>query len=374
MATFSFNTTGSITYLPSNLSASQAVTWSITESNPGTSYFTLETFPNSDGQYSSSSPKNTSGSFTYNSGITNVVYDDYKMSAVVKQGGGELYFIPAVPITGSDLRVRGVGGKPSFNALLDRWPNAAAAYSLRRLNSYYDGPAVRVRRSIDDQETDINFTGTSLDITALESFCSGGDGYVKTWYDQSGNGNHASQTVAANQPTIVTGSVTVVENGKPALSFNGVNNVFDVDITNISQPISSIAVSRIDYLNGDASHYIYDNENRMILGHFGGATDNFAIYSQTILDSSVTINSNQNSLFAVHNSTNSIISVNAIISSGDSGTNGITQNFKIGDRWNITATRARLKGSLSELVLWNSNQSSNRPGIESDINSHYKIY
>jgi hypothetical protein len=209
MATFSFNTTGSITYLPSNLSASQAVTWSITESNPGTSYFTLETFPNSDGQYSSSSPKNTSGSFTYNSGITNVVYDDYKMSAVVKQGGGELYFVPAVPITGSDLRVRGVGGRPSYDALLDRWPNAAAAYSLRRLNSYYDGPAVRVRRSSDDTETDINFIGTSLDTTTLENFTKEEVLKYQSNFGVNTTGVYGDQaSILANQDNISDGTVS----------------------------------------------------------------------------------------------------------------------------------------------------------------------
>ena len=37
------------------------------------------------------------------------------------------------------------------------------------------------------------------------------DGYVATWYDQSGNGNNAVQAVATSQPKIVEGGVLVAD-------------------------------------------------------------------------------------------------------------------------------------------------------------------
>jgi hypothetical protein len=37
------------------------------------------------------------------------------------------------------------------------------------------------------------------------SFQFGNDGFVRTWYDQSGKGYHANQTSSANQPQIVSG-------------------------------------------------------------------------------------------------------------------------------------------------------------------------
>ena len=78
--------------------------------------------------------------------------------------------------------------------LLDDYSGAAAAYSLRLLSSTYTGYAIRVRRASDNAEQDIGFVNNELDTSTLTSFCSGTNGFVKTWYDQSGNGNDATQT------------------------------------------------------------------------------------------------------------------------------------------------------------------------------------
>ena len=111
MPSFVYNVTTPAGYLPFNVNALQTVTFSIVQPVEGTSYFTLETKANVDGGYDPSSQKSTSASFSYNpSEITNIVYDNYKMSAVVRKGIYELYYTPAVPITGSQLIVRGVVG------------------------------------------------------------------------------------------------------------------------------------------------------------------------------------------------------------------------------------------------------------------------
>ena len=44
------------------------------------------------------------------------------------------------------------GGVP---LLLDLYPSAAAAYSVRKLSNGYSGSAIRVRRSSDNTEQDI---------------------------------------------------------------------------------------------------------------------------------------------------------------------------------------------------------------------------
>ena len=65
-------------------------------------------------------------------------------------------------------RGRRIGG---FVGLLDLYPNAAAAYSLRKLRAAYSGSAVRVRRSSDNTEQDIGFTTQGeLDTSSLLSF------------------------------------------------------------------------------------------------------------------------------------------------------------------------------------------------------------
>ena len=66
---------------------------------------------------------------------------------------------------------RRVGG---YVGLLDLFPNAAAAYSLRKLRAAYSGSAVRVRRSSDSTEQDIGFTTQGeLDTASLLSFVGG---------------------------------------------------------------------------------------------------------------------------------------------------------------------------------------------------------
>ena len=106
--------------------------------------------------------------------------------------------------------------------LLDTYTGAAAAYSLRKLSSSYSGSAIRVRRSNDNAEIDVNFNVFGeLDTVSLAAHCGSNDGFVKTWYCQSGNSRDVTQTNTANQPKIYDSSTGVVtRNGKPFVMFS----------------------------------------------------------------------------------------------------------------------------------------------------------
>ena len=95
--------------------------------------------------------------------------------------------------------------------------SAKGLYSVVRLLTAYTGAIVNVRRSTDgvtldfyaDQngnlETYINGTGLSLTAWLAAGAVGSGSiaiGYVVKWYDQSGNGNHATQSINAGQPII----------------------------------------------------------------------------------------------------------------------------------------------------------------------------
>ncbi len=100
---------------------------------------------------------------------------------------------------------------------------AAAAYSLRRLSCTYTGKAINVRRSSDNTSQDIGFTSTGdLDTAALKIFVGTGNGFVKIWYDQSGNTRNAIQATNGSQPTIVNAGVVERQNGVPAIYFGGI--------------------------------------------------------------------------------------------------------------------------------------------------------
>ena len=112
-----------------------------------------------------------------------------------------------------------------FTGILDEFTGAAAAYSVRKLSGTYSGDALRVRRSSDDTEQDIGFDANGdLDTTALLAFVGTGgtdNGYVTTFYDQTGNGNDATNSTESEQPQIVDGGTLVTENSKAAIDFDG---------------------------------------------------------------------------------------------------------------------------------------------------------
>lgn len=83
------------------------------------------------------------------------------------------------------------------------------AYALVRLSANYNGPTVRLRRSVDSQITDFyadisgNLTsGSAGSGIALSQWTGSGVAYVNVWYDQSGKGRDASQNTVTLQPTL----------------------------------------------------------------------------------------------------------------------------------------------------------------------------
>ncbi len=82
-------------------------------------------------------------------------------------------------------------------------------WALKRLFTTYTGPVVTIRRSSDNITSDFyadhtGVLGTALNGTGttIYSWLSGSTAYVTKWWDQSGSGNHATQSNIANQPIL----------------------------------------------------------------------------------------------------------------------------------------------------------------------------
>ncbi len=84
----------------------------------------------------------------------------------------------------------------------------AFAYSVARLRAGYAGPALRLVRPSDSATLDVGFAGQFVDTAAIDAFLGSELGQVDVWYDQSGNGNHATQTTAASRPVIEAGGIS----------------------------------------------------------------------------------------------------------------------------------------------------------------------
>ena len=76
-----------------------------------------------------------------------------------------------------------------------------ATYGVMKQRAAYTGPAIRVVRPSDSTTLNIGFIPVTgdLDTDALDAFLGGQTGKVDIWYDQSGNGHHAPQTVDASR-------------------------------------------------------------------------------------------------------------------------------------------------------------------------------
>jgi len=153
--------------------------------------------------------------------------------------------------------------------LLDLYgTDAEAAYSLRRVgDSSYSGGAIRIREDSGNTETDIGFVGEDLDTAAIASHCGANNGYIVTWYDQTGNGNDLTQSTTANQPLIYNGSAVTTDNeGNVAIEPDNSNDILSIatdPITGTTNRTEFVVCSTRDDLNAQR---FYGNDSGFLAG------------------------------------------------------------------------------------------------------------
>lgn len=95
-----------------------------------------------------------------------------------------------------------VSGGPSFVGPYDGI-TTVVAYSVRRLYTAYEGDCLLLRRSSDSEEQAFGFDANGdLDTAAISAWAGEDTLYVKTWYDQSGNGRDVTQADTSKQPVL----------------------------------------------------------------------------------------------------------------------------------------------------------------------------
>jgi hypothetical protein len=244
--------------------------------------------------------------------------------------------------------------------LLDTYTNAAAAYSVRKLRSAYSGSCIRVRRSSDNTEQDIGFSGTNLDTTALTSFCSGTNGFVTTWYDQSGNANDATQTTAANQPQIVSSGSVITENTRPTLQFDGSNDAMFNTAFTVPKYIFGVfnpktAISYEGFLNYSAKHFFL--RDALLTSLYSDAASLYSIANNYV--------NNANT----KNFANSALQLFA--NGQDTPTDGASRAISFGTS---TGGGTNASTNICEVIAFVNNENSNRTAISTNINTYYAMY
>lgn len=116
----------------------------------------------------------------------------------------------------------GVVASDGNKLILDRVTvSSTHAYSFRKLRTAYTGNCVRVRRSSDNTQQDIGFVANYLDTAALKSFVGSNNGFVVTWYDQSGNSRNLTQSTTSVQPRIVNAGAIEYRNSRVSIYTSG---------------------------------------------------------------------------------------------------------------------------------------------------------
>ena len=259
-----------------------------------------------------------------------------------------------------------IGSESAFVGLLDLYPNAAAAYSVRLLRSAYSGNAIRVRRSSDNAESDIGFSGANLDTSALTSFCGSGNGFVTTWYDQSGSGNNAINTTAANQPQIVSSGSVITQNSQPILKFsilNQLNLLTNINRSGLDSSFfmtykKSVVGNNVVLLSGGSSYLWLNYSSTQYYGNTTVTdadfdTTNYMIAGAT-MDYGVKLNWYKNNILE------------------QTKTSGFQPNQEVNSIFDFIAQR--IESFSNEIIIYSSDQELNATGIITNINSYYAIY
>jgi hypothetical protein len=192
-------------------------------------------------------------------------------------------------------------------------------------------------------------------------------GYVETWYDQSGNGNNATQLTASQQPKIVNGSA-LVAGGIDFLT----SQYFDANISVTRSHLFSVFRSP-DVVTSSSAVHLIDNTTTFQTVNFrlqtpsqytrflGGAftqdvvsmnidgTDNLvSALNQTAVQGGSSLHINGSPMTIAATDTDSSMVIN-----------------RIGKAlWANTLNQV-----MAELIIYDSDQSANRAAIEANIKS-----
>ena len=357
----------------------------------------------------------------------------------------------------SILDIDGIAVNPNINpdaatsGFLFTYSGAAAAYSVRQLNN--NAPYVlRVRRVTgtgntgNDDEADVKFDTTLTDPTIsldspVDNFSAGGsnattlgeflnvgtvggttytdadslspntaEAYATTWYDLTGNQNHAEQTTPASQPQIHSGTVNtdlITENGKPAVEFDGTNQYL-ISSTWDGSSIANLSHSRVystpsaavadnagtiwGFANSTTpARYILSNPSTILI------SGEYMSWSWSNLQTAPTFNDRLGSTTYRRAANTQVLEFENWLASGfsffqngssqtiDLNTSGFSTSsvcspsVTITDRFGLAVLARPAEDVLQamkaqEFIFWDVDRSGNRTGIETDVNGFFGTY
>ena len=197
------------------------------------------------------------------------------------------------------------------------------------------------------------------------------DGFVETWYDQSGNSNDATQATAGSQPKIVDGGSLVTEGSLPTIDFDGTDDFFAASGFAFSPAgdFLSLVVSKV------STGQLFDTRDGASDGLFvqqGGSAFRYRYNGDGSIDVS---GNNEHTLSTLElNGTTLTAYKNGTSGGTDTVTAGLSTTTAITISKTSFNSSNFINGNIQEIILYDTDQSANRPAIEANINSQYSIF
>ena len=223
---------------------------------------------------------------------------------------------------------------------------------------------------IADNDNPSDFTISNFKMSRIER-----NGFVETWYDQSGNGNNATQGTAGNQPKIVSsGSIVTESQGKPAIDMiNGTVTKFAMG-SEVSMQ-SMFAVCSVVNVGGTAQCLLNKGGTNNKYFRFKGSSASFAPEAKfTSLTAAGTAISSDVGNLVEYNRDDS--NDNTIFINGTQQT--LTSNtINVDIPTDVIGTRVSANdpyaGKIQEIILFEVDKSGDREDLRNDMANFYNI-
>ena len=237
--------------------------------------------------------------------------------------------------------------------------------------------------------------GEHYSISGIPAFDNSVNGFVETWYDQSGNGRDAVQATASKQPLIVeSGSLNVDSFSNPTIRFEKDSETHLITTDSTLDPnleVSAFVVQKDEQVVNQNSGWVAMRKSASSgqRSAFEMAVNNNSLKFRLIYDT-LADDTNKNDVLVTVASdglaTTSIMS-GIKTSSGDldgffNGSSVIdttvTDNTDLGSAYGITigkhtSSTQFADGRLNEVIFYLSDQTVNRSAIETNLANHYGI-
>ena len=212
--------------------------------------------------------------------------------------------------------------------------------------------------------------GEVYGIAGIPAYDNTVNGFVETWYDQSGNGNDATQLTAGSQPKIVDAGVLVTG----GIDFDGVDDHFDFSSGN---PITSIdAASAFFVGSSDSSsnqcgiNISQSASQRFYLPAMNSDSFRFGYADSLTAVTFASSNTSEHLFTGIAGASTTSGYYDGELKGTVSSATGVSGSGEIGSIGSVY----RWDGRMREIIIYDSDQSANREAIEANINNQYDIY